>query len=61
MTTWDHGLIIIMVLLLGIIWELDRIREHTESLREITSRGASTDLFLAQGRCHGISDNRDRQ
>jgi hypothetical protein len=35
MTTWDYGLLVIMVLLLGIIWELDRIREHTESLREI--------------------------
>jgi hypothetical protein len=39
MATWDYGLVVIMVLLLGIVWELDRIREHTESLREIMSNG----------------------
>jgi len=38
MSGFDFGLMVIMVLLLGIIWELDRIREHTDTLREIASK-----------------------
>jgi hypothetical protein len=35
MSSFDYGLMVIMVLLLAIIWELDRIREHT---RQIASK-----------------------
>jgi hypothetical protein len=38
MSGFDYGLLVIMVLLLGVIWELDRIREHTDTLRQIASR-----------------------
>ena len=38
MSGFDYGLLVIMVLLLGIIWELDRIREHIDALREIASK-----------------------
>jgi len=38
MSGFDYGLLVIMVLLLGVIWELDRIREHTDALRQIASR-----------------------
>ena len=38
MSGFDYGLMVIAVLLLGVIWELDRIREHTDTLREIASK-----------------------
>jgi hypothetical protein len=37
MLGFDYGLMVIMALLLGIIWELDRIREHIDTLRQIVS------------------------
>jgi hypothetical protein len=38
MNSFDYGLLVIMALLLGVIWELDRIREHTDTLRQIASK-----------------------
>ena len=35
---FDFGPMVIMVLLLGVIWELDRVREYTDTLREIASK-----------------------